>query len=58
VYRVIRRVEDILIDSGLCALPGKKVLMAGSSENETIVIDVTEPEIECKKKPKKSDSGK
>ena len=27
VYRIIRRVEDILIACGLFALPGKKVLM-------------------------------
>lgn len=50
VYRIIRRVEDILIACGLFALPGKKVLMSAESEIETIVVDVTEQEIERPKK--------
>lgn len=45
-YRIIRRVEDILVRSGLFALPGKKVLVEAESEIETIVIDVTEHEVE------------
>lgn len=50
VYRIIRRVEEILIACGLFALPGKKVLMSAESEIETIVVDVTEQEIERPKK--------
>lgn len=41
-YRIIRRVEDILIKSGLFALPGKKVLIERDTQISTIVIDVTE----------------
>lgn len=54
IYRIIRRVEDILIESGLFALPGQKVLMSAESKIETIVIDVTEHEIERPKKNRKS----
>ena len=53
IYRIIRRVEDILIESGLFALPGKKVLMSAESKIETIVIDVTEHEVERQKKTEK-----
>lgn len=49
-YRIIRRVEDILIKSGLFALPGKKVLIEPDTQIETIVIDVTEHEVERPKK--------
>ena len=54
VYRIIRRVEDILIDCGLFALPGKKVLMSAESEIETIVVDVTEQEVERPQKNRKT----
>jgi hypothetical protein len=54
VYRIIRRIEDILISCGLFALPGKKVLTSGDSEIETIVIDVTEQEVERPKKNRKN----
>ena len=53
IYRIIRRVEDILIESGLFALPGKKELMSASTQLETIVVDVTEHEIERPKKTEK-----
>jgi hypothetical protein len=52
-YRIIRRVEDILIKSGLFALPGKKVLIEPDTLIETIVIDVTEHEVE---RPKKTEA--
>lgn len=52
-YRIIRRVEELLIKSGLFALPGKKVLVAAASSIETIVIDVTEHEVE---RPKKTET--
>lgn len=53
-YRIIRRVEDMLIGSGLFALPGKKVLTQSDSNIETIVIDVTEHQVE---RPKKNRGG-
>ena len=49
-YRIIRRVEDMLIQSGLFALSGKKKLIEPDSEIKTIVIDVTEHEVERPKK--------
>jgi hypothetical protein len=49
-YRTIRRIEDILIKSGLFNLPGKSVLLDGSSELEKVVVDVSEHEIERPKK--------
>lgn len=52
-YRIIRRVEDTLIKSGLLALPGKKVLTEAVTEIETIVVDVTEHEVERPKKNRK-----
>jgi hypothetical protein len=52
-YRIIRRVEEILIKSGLFAIPGKKVLIEPDSPIETIVIDVTEHEVE---RPKKTET--
>lgn len=53
-YRIIRRVEDILIDSGLFALPGKKDLIKTDSKIQTVVIDVTEHEVERPKKNRKN----
>lgn len=49
-YRIIRRVEDMLIQSGLFALSGKKKLIEPDSSIKTIVIDVTEHEVERPKK--------
>lgn len=49
-YRIIRRVEDILIKSGLFAMPVKKVLIEPDTQIETIAIDVTEHEVERPKK--------
>jgi hypothetical protein len=53
-YRIIRRVEDTLIKSGMFALPGKKALTEADSEIETIVIDVTEHQVE---RPKKANAA-
>ena len=52
-YRIIRRTEDILIKSGVFALPGKKVLIKPETEIETVVVDVTEHEVERPKKNRK-----
>lgn len=49
-YRIIKKVENILIKSGLFNLPGKKVLLAPDCEIETVVVDVAEQEIERPKK--------
>lgn len=49
-YRIIRRVEDTLIKSGCFSLPGKKVLVEPETEIETVVVDVTEHQVERPKK--------
>ncbi len=53
VSRLVRRVEDILINSGKFSLPGKKRLLEADSIKYAIV-DVTESLIE---RPKKNKSG-
>jgi hypothetical protein len=47
--RIIKKVEDILIKSGLFNLPGKKSLIQSNTpteRTEQVVVDVTEHEIE------------
>jgi len=53
-YRIIRRLENTLINSGVFALPGKKVLVEQKTEIETVVVDVTEHEVERPKKNRKN----
>jgi Helix-turn-helix of DDE superfamily endonuclease len=50
--RIIRKVEDILIKSGLFNLPGKKAVQQNNTEIEIVVVDVAEHEIERPKKNK------
>lgn len=50
---MIRKVEDILIKSGLFNLPGKKAVQQKNTGIEIVVVDVTEPEIERPKKTEK-----
>lgn len=45
-FRVVRKVEDILIKSSRFKLPGKKKLLESEVEPKVIVIDVTESTIE------------
>jgi Helix-turn-helix of DDE superfamily endonuclease len=52
--RIIRKVENILINSGLFNLPGKKVVQQESESIEIVVVDVAEHEIERPKKNKKT----
>ena len=53
VYRIVTKIEKILINSGLFNLLGKKELVKGENSRETVVIDVSEHEIERPKKNKK-----
>jgi hypothetical protein len=48
--RIIRKIEDILIKSGLFNLPGKKAIQQKNKEIEVVVVDVAEHEIERPKK--------
>jgi Helix-turn-helix of DDE superfamily endonuclease len=41
-YRIIRAVEDTLIQSGCFSLPGKKSLRTADTPLEILVVDVTE----------------
>jgi len=53
VLRNVRKIENILIKSGLFSLGGKKQLVNLDSEQEVLVVDVAEHEIERPKKNKK-----
>lgn len=53
-HRITVWVEDILMGSGEFSLPSKRVLVTETSEIETILIDVTEQEIERPKKGQKA----
>jgi Helix-turn-helix of DDE superfamily endonuclease len=52
-YRIIRKVETILVSSTDFRLPGKKQLLKSDSELEIVVIDVTETPRERPKKTEK-----
>jgi hypothetical protein len=54
VLRNIRKVENILIKSGLFNVEGKKKVKELDSEIEVLVVDVTEHEVERPKKTKKA----
>ena len=51
VWRIIRRVEDILTKSKAFKLPGKKQLQPADHQIEFVVVDVAETPVE---RPKKS----
>lgn len=53
VLRIVRKVENILIKSGLFNLGGKKQVYTQDSEIEVLAIDVAEHEIERPKKNKR-----
>ncbi|MBF2004186.1 MAG: transposase family protein [Chlorogloeopsis fritschii C42_A2020_084] len=50
VYRIVRKVENILIKSGAFRLPGKRELNQGAYEWKVLVVDVTETPVERPKK--------
>lgn len=49
-YRIVRKIEDILIKSKVFSLPGKKKLTHSDRQIEVVVVDVTETPIERPKK--------
>ncbi|WP_160295966.1 helix-turn-helix domain-containing protein [Aliterella atlantica] len=51
-YRIIRKIEDILVNSRTFTLPGKKKLQKSDCQVEVVVVDVTETAIERPKKSK------
>ena len=54
VYRIITKVENILIKSKTFRLPGKKQLLKSNTEISVVVVDVTENPIERPKKNRKN----
>lgn len=52
--RIIREMEDVLINNKLFHLPGKKSLLQNDSDWEVLVLDVTESNIE---RPKKNNAS-
>ena len=53
-YRIIQRIENILIKAPQLRLPGKKRLISDDYQLETVVIDVSETPIERPKKNKRA----
>ncbi len=52
-YRIIQKIENILIKAPALRLPGKKRLISEDCQLETVVIDVSETPIERPKKNKR-----
>jgi len=52
-YRIIQKIENILIKAPALRLPGKKRLISKDCQLETVVIDVSETPIERPKKNKR-----
>ena len=53
-YRIIQKIENILIKAPALRLPGKKRLISEDCQLETVVIDVSETPIERPKKNKRA----
>jgi len=51
-YRIIRKIEDLLVSSRAFTLPGKKKLPKSDYQIEVVVVDVTETPVERPKKTK------
>jgi len=54
VYRIVTKIENILIKSKTFRLPGKKQLLKSNNEINIVVVDVTENPIERPKKNRKN----
>ena len=54
VCRIVRKIENIIINSGYFSLPGKKELINKRGEIEAVIIDVTETPIERPSRNQKS----
>ena len=53
-YRIVQKIENILIQAPQLRLPGKKRLITDDGQLETVVIDVSETPIERPKKNKRA----
>ena len=54
VYRIVTKIENILINSPTFRLPGKKQLLKSNHPINVVVVDVTENTIERPKKNRKN----
>jgi hypothetical protein len=52
IFRIVKWVEDVLINDGTFSLPGKKALLKSDIVYEVVQIDVTESPIERPKRGK------
>jgi len=50
IYRIIKWVEDTLIQDGTFSLPGRKALLKSDIEYEVVLVDVTETPVERPKR--------
>lgn len=53
-WRIVKRIEDVLIKAEELHLPGKRKLQQSEAEIEVIVVDVAETEIERPQKNRKT----
>jgi hypothetical protein len=54
IFRIVRKIEKMLLRSGLFNLPGKKILTTKDTRIEVVVVDATEHGIERPKKNRKN----
>lgn len=54
VYRIVTKIEKILINSPVFRLPGKKQLLKSNNQIDVVVVDLTENPIERPKKNRRS----
>lgn len=50
IFRIVKWVENVLINDGTFSLPGKKALVDNESDYEIVLFDGTESPIERSKK--------
>ena len=50
IFRIIKRVENVLIKDGTFSLPGKKALLDENADYHVVLLDATESPIERPKK--------
>jgi len=54
IFRIIKWVENVLIQEGIFSLPSKRALLKSNIEYEVIQIDATESPVERPKKDRKN----
>jgi hypothetical protein len=54
IFRIVKRVENVLIKNGTFSLPGKKRLLDPDADYDIVLLDATESPIERPKKDNKT----